>query len=163
MMQPRHDGGGEQCPPAPDCAAAAPDRGFRAIGALLRRELREVECAYVFGSRSRGQAGQLSDLDLGILVRDSLSPQARLDLAAALIEQIERLTDEPVDLVILNDAPPALRHRVIRDGVLLFARDDGARVAFESRAIREFLDFQPVLERYDRALMARALAGRLGT
>ncbi len=159
MLQPRRDAGGEEYPPGPDGAAAAPDRGFRAITALLR-ELREVECAYVFGSRSRGQAGQLSDLDLGILVSELLPLQARLDLAAALIE---RMTDEDVDVVILNDAPPALRHRVIRDGVLLFARDEGARVAFESRAIREFLDFQPVLERYDRALMARARAGRLGT
>jgi len=133
------------------------------MAALLRARPGEIECAYVFGSRSRGQAGPLSDLDLGILVRESLSPQARIEVAAALVEQGERLAREPVDVVILNEAPPALRHRAIRDGVLLYARDDHVRVAFESRAIREFLDFQPVLEHYDRALLARARAGHLGS
>jgi hypothetical protein len=55
-----------------------------------------------------------------------------------------------LDMTILNDAPPALQHRVIRDGRLLFASDEGRRVEFETRVIQEFLDFQPVLERYDR-------------
>jgi uncharacterized protein len=153
----------EEYPPVRDSAAVAADAAFRAIASLLRVQPREVECAYVFGSRSRGEAGPLSDLDLGILVQELLSPQGRLEVAAALIEEIERLTHEPVDIVILNDAPPALRYRAVRDGVLLFARADQVRVAFECRAIREFLDFQPVLERYDRVLLARARAGRLGS
>src|SRR5438876_930973 len=143
---------GEEHRAAGGGALSTPDRACRALAAFLGAGPREVECAYVFGSRSRGQAGPLSDFDLGIVVREALSPQARLELAAALTEQSERLTHERVDVVILNDAPPALRHRAVRDGILLFARDDGARVAFEARAIREFLDFEPVLERYDRAL-----------
>ena len=154
---------GEEHRAAGGGALSTPDRAFRALAAFLDAGPPEVECAYVFGSRSRGQAGPLSDFDLGIVVREALSPQARLELAAALTEQSERLTHERVDVVILNDAPPALRHRAVRDGILLFARDDRARVAFDARAIREFLDFEPVLERYDRALLARARAGRLGT
>jgi hypothetical protein len=49
-------------------------------------------------------------------------------------EDLERRCPR-VDLVILEEAPPALRHRVFRDGILLVERDERHRVAFETRAI----------------------------
>ena len=105
----------------------------------------------------------MSDVDLGILFAESTPAMRRLDLAAAVCEDAERVTNTAVDVVILNDAPPALRHRVIRDGLLLFANDERRRVTFESQSIAEFLDFQPVIDRYDRQLLERAREGRIGT
>src|SRR5439155_16360571 len=71
---------GEEHRAAGGGALSTPDRACRALAAFFGAGPREVECAYVFGSRSRGQAGPLSDLDLGIVVREALSPQARLEL-----------------------------------------------------------------------------------
>jgi len=135
----------------------------RHLAALAGRSASEIDCAYLFGSAARGERGPLSDLDVALLFADSTPGPRRLDLAAAVAEEAERLTKTAVDIVILNDAPPALRHRVIRDGVLLFAHDERRRVAFESRSIAEFLDFQPALAQYDRQLLERAREGRLGT
>ncbi|HEY9420039.1 MAG TPA: nucleotidyltransferase domain-containing protein [Thermoanaerobaculia bacterium] len=134
----------------------------------LAGELREVlardervDCAWLFGSAARGEAGPLSDVDVAVLLSPSVAPQKRLAVAAALWEDLERRCPR-VDLVILEEAPPALRHRVFRDGILLVERDERRRVAFESRAIQEYLDFQHLAEIYDRSLIARAAEGRLG-
>jgi len=133
------------------------------LAALAERSGSDIDCAYLFGSAARGDGGPMSDLDVALLFAESTPAGRRFDLAAAVGEEAERLTKTPVDIVILNDAPPALRHRVIRDGLLLFVNDEQSRVAFESRSIAEFLDFQPVLARYDRQLIERAREGRLGT
>jgi uncharacterized protein len=134
----------------------------------LAAELREVlardervDCAWLFGSVARNEAGPLSDVDVAVLLSPSIAPESRLEIAAALWENLERRCPR-VDLVILEEAPPALRHRVFRDGILLVERDERRRVAFETRAIQEYLDFQHLSEIYDRALLARAAEGRLG-
>jgi len=120
-----------------------------------------VDCAWLFGSVARGDTGPLSDVDVAVLLAAAVPAEARLDVAAALIEELERRCGR-VDLVLLEEASPALRHRVFREGLLLFERDARRRVAFETRAIQEYLDFQPLAEIYDRALIARAAEGRLG-
>ncbi|HEX6899160.1 MAG TPA: nucleotidyltransferase domain-containing protein [Thermoanaerobaculia bacterium] len=134
----------------------------------LAGELREVlakdervDCAWLFGSAARGEAGPLSDVDVAVLLSPSIAPETRLEITAALWEALERRCPR-VDLVILEEAPPALRHRVFRDGILLVERDERRRVAFETRAIQEYLDFQYLSEIYDRALLARAAEGQLG-
>ena len=134
----------------------------------LAGELREVlardervDCAWLFGSTARGESGPLSDVDVALLLSPSVAPQERMDVAAALWEHLERRCPR-VDLVILEEAPPVLRHRVFRDGILLVEHDERRRIAFETRAIQEYLDFQHLAEIYDRALVARAAEGQLG-
>jgi len=132
------------------------------LAAALQRRIEVFDCVYLFGSAASGEAGPLSDLDVALLFAESVPPEARRESVNELAAQVEGPERRRVDLVILNDAPAALKHRVIRDGRPVFVGDEGRRVAFEQRAIREFLDFQPVLETYDRALLARARGGRLG-
>ncbi len=132
------------------------------LATVVGRAGPEIDCAYLFGSFARGESGPLSDIDVGILFSELTPAARRLDLAASVGEDVERLTKSTADVVMLNDAPPAVRHRIIRDGLLLFATDDRRRVAFESRSIDEFLDFQPVLARYDQQLLERAREGRIG-
>ncbi|MBV8199430.1 MAG: nucleotidyltransferase domain-containing protein [Acidobacteria bacterium] len=135
-----------------------------AIAGELREILledRRVDCAWLFGSTARGQAGPLSDVDVAVLLAAAVPAAARLEVAAVLAGELERRCGR-VDLVLLEEASPGLRHRVFREGLLLFERDTRRRVAFEVRAIQEYLDFQPLAEIYDRALIARAAEGRLG-
>ena len=133
------------------------------LSAICARSLSGVQCAYAFGSVARVEEGPLSDLDLAVLFDDEMPAARRLDQAAALTEEVERVAGRRADILILNESPPALRYRVVCDGRLLYARDERRRVAFESQALDEFLDFQPVLARYDRLLLARAREGGLGT
>ena len=62
----------------------------------------------------------------------------------------------PVQVVLLNDAPVDLVHRVLRDGELLLERDRAARIRFEVRARSLYFDLQPMLTEYRRRVLARS-------
>jgi predicted nucleotidyltransferase len=87
-----------------------------------------VVAAALFGSQARGDAGPLSDIDVGVWVDPALTPTERfelvLDLSAAAARALG--TDE-ADLVSLNDAPPLLGHRALREGTRLIDRDPRTR------------------------------------
>jgi predicted nucleotidyltransferase len=110
--------------------------------------------AWLFGSTARGTASARSDLDVAVLLREA--PPATLegllfDLQFALEERLGRRAD----VVVLNEAPVDLVHRVLRDGRLLLERDRSARIRFEVRARNEYFDLLPVLHQYRRALSGR--------
>jgi predicted nucleotidyltransferase len=108
-----------------------------------------IVAAYLFGSRARGDEGETSDVDVGILLARTprTFDEAPLDLAGALEHEL----GIAVDVVVLNDAPSDLVHRVLRDGVLLVERDRSARIRFEVRSRNEYFDLTPVRNEYRRA------------
>jgi len=53
-------------------------------------------------------------------------------------------------VVVLNDAPADLVHRVLRDGVLVLETDRSARIRFEVAKRNEYFDLLPILRRYRR-------------
>jgi uncharacterized protein len=127
----------------------------------LRRVLeRDPRLAYalLFGSAARGSAHAGSDLDVAL----GLAPGVRLDAAALgeLISTLEAATGRTIDLVLLDEAPPALAYRVFRDGQVLFERDHAALVERKVRAILEYLDFKPLEELATRGVLAAAAHGR---
>ncbi|MHB9097560.1 MAG: type VII toxin-antitoxin system MntA family adenylyltransferase antitoxin [Syntrophales bacterium] len=98
---------------------------------------RRVKFAYLFGSRARGRAGSLSDTDIAIYLDGRVKPgRYRLKLMDALTKILKT---NDLDLVVLNQATPLLRHEVIKYGRPL--KDDALRrVPFEADVIREYLD-----------------------
>ena len=121
----------------------------------------EIVALYCFGSYAHGRVGPLSDVDLAVLLDQNIPPGRYFNKRLRLHSLIARIikTDE-VDLVILNSAPLLLVHRVLKGGRLLYEREPAKRIAFEVKAIREYLDFVPVLERCQEATLNRILAGR---
>ncbi|OGD47006.1 hypothetical protein A3K69_01570 [Candidatus Bathyarchaeota archaeon RBG_16_57_9] len=107
--------------------------------------------AYMFGSRSRGLQTLESDTDVAVLL--STLPEDALDLYLDLVDRLSRVVGGPVDLVFLNAAPLLLRHQVIKHGRVLFSRDEAARVQFETRSVKEYMDFRPRSDEYDEALV----------
>jgi hypothetical protein len=105
--------------------------------------------AYLFGSVARGTDTSNSDVDVGVLLRTAPSG-ALNDLRFDLEGDLERALGRRTQIVILNNAPPDLVHRVLRDGRLLLDRDPAARIRFEVRARNEYFDLLPVLNRYRR-------------
>jgi uncharacterized protein len=116
-----------------------------------------VRFAYLFGSVAAGTARPGSDIDLAVSVhpRGTLLDDARLH--DALVGALDR---EDVDLVVLEDAPVWMRHRVV-GGRPVFSRDDVARVRHRAAVEMEFLDFQPYYDEYLAAVHERARAGKL--
>jgi len=121
-----------------------------------------VVLAYLFGSHGRGQAGPLSDVDIAVLLEGHPSDDRCLDLRLEVIGGLMGLLHtNDVDVLILNQAPPALRYAVLRDGVLLFCRDRQVLIQFRVQTLNEYLDFKPILQRHERAILERARKGEL--
>ncbi len=109
----------------------------------------EVVCAYLFGSIARDQQKLNSDVDLGVLF--TREPESTLDgigIGMGLAGKLERVLGRTVDLVVLNNAPVDLIHRVFRDGVLVHNSDKAMRIRFEVRIRNEYFDLLPFLRRY---------------
>jgi predicted nucleotidyltransferase len=122
-----------------------------------------VRLAWLFGSRARGTERRDSDVDVAVLVDDACAdgPGALKDSYFRLIPAMTgAVRSDLIDLVILNHAPPLLRHRVVRDGVLLYACSDAERVRFVHGTLREYLDFEPRLREQTRLLIRRLKEGR---
>lgn len=124
------------------------DRGQ--IQEALAKELQadaRLAAAYLFGSVARGTAGPGSDVDVGLLYR--VPPGAGLlEQPFAREGELSARLGRPVQLVLMNGAPPDLVHRILRDGILLFENDRSARIAFEVRARNEYFDLLPILRQY---------------
>jgi predicted nucleotidyltransferase len=106
-----------------------------------------VAAVYLFGSVAKGTSRPESDVDIGVLYQ---APPARTLMAQPFSEEAElteRLTS-PAQLVVMNQAPVDLVHRILRDGILVLERDRSRRIAFEVRARNEYFDLLPVLREY---------------
>jgi hypothetical protein len=74
----------------------------------------------------------------------------------------EALRSNEVQLVVLNDASPLLRHRALRDGRLVIEREARARVQLEARTIIEYLDTAPLRAVVADGIRRRIAEGRFG-
>jgi predicted nucleotidyltransferase len=122
-----------------------------------------VLAASLIGSQARGTAGPLADVDIAVWHDPGLDSAARLRLRLALTAAASRAlgTDE-IDVVLLNDATPLMRHRAIREGRRLVERDRCARVRLETRALLDYLDTAPLRAELARGQRHRMQEGRFG-
>lgn len=111
-----------------------------------------VSLCYLYGSQVRGTAHALSDVDVGFLLND-MDQKAYRQLWVDLYDAVPQFCpDHEVDLVILNLVGPLLRNKVIREGRLVFERDEKIRVDFECRTLESYFDFRYFADIYDHAL-----------
>lgn len=132
-------------------------------GALERyfASMAEVALAFLFGSQAQGRAWAQSDVDVAVLLAGRPAAGRCFDARLELIGGLSRLLLREVDVLVLNQAPPALRYAVLRDGVLLFCHDRQTLIEFRLRTVNEYLDFKPILLRHERAILEKARKGEL--
>ncbi|MCC7043273.1 MAG: nucleotidyltransferase domain-containing protein [Acidobacteria bacterium] len=126
------------------------------IAEALARDSR-IAYALLFGSVARGDLHAGSDLDIAI----GLMPGARWSAreAGVLVSDLEQASGRTVDLVILDDAPPAVAYRAFRDGVPLLVADRRRMVEQKTRAILDYLDFRPLESIAARGALSAATRG----
>jgi uncharacterized protein YutE (UPF0331/DUF86 family)/predicted nucleotidyltransferase len=119
-----------------------------------------VDAAYLSGSlASRAAFGHLSDVDIAVLLQAEIEKDRFLDYQLYFLSELtRRLEGDAIDVVILNQASLLLQLQVIKYGQILYSRDEKRRVAFETRAVMQYLDFKRMDE-----LQSHALAQRLHT
>jgi predicted nucleotidyltransferase len=98
----------------------------------------------VFGSRVKGRAGPLSDVDVAVLPA-SRSLDERLLLAcdlAALASEAFGVPDDRVDIAFLDDAPLWLLFEALARGVVVYCADRELLASLRLKAVSEYLDFE---------------------
>jgi uncharacterized protein len=114
----------------------------------------QVLFAYLYGSYAVDQAHPFSDLDIGIYV-PRLSRREKLDLEMTLALEIDKkLKQGPAsDVRIINSLPLAVAGKVITEGLLIYCRDDEARIDYETILRSAYFDFLPFIHSYQRTYL----------
>ncbi|OGW41491.1 MAG: hypothetical protein A2Y97_08655 [Nitrospirae bacterium RBG_13_39_12] len=116
----------------------------------------EVSALYIFGGYAKGRKTGESDIDVGILVDESRLKRRNFEFfKKKYYAASPTFSMRPVDIVILNTAPPFLKHQVLKTGKILFDRNRRLRVRFTERAITEYLDFKPIEDIFLKAVAKR--------
>ncbi len=129
---------------------------------LIERRLEaidEILFAYLFGSRAGGRPRPDSDWDVAVFLRDGMTKRQRFDVRVRLAAELEELGK--VDVVVLNDAPPLLAHRVLT-GRRVLVRDKIALVRFFIKTMTLAEDRRYWGEIHLQARRQRLAEGRFG-
>ncbi|MCE8423052.1 MAG: nucleotidyltransferase domain-containing protein [Candidatus Methanoperedens sp.] len=114
-----------------------------------------VILAYLFGSTARGNAGRLSDVDIGVMLDEKLSKKDSFDLEMKLISEIAILIKKnKIDLVVLNEAPLLLSYNIIKSGIILKS-DETERVKFETKILSKYMDEKYYIQRHTQETLER--------
>lgn len=113
---------------------------------LIKKD--EVIFAYIHGSF---ESIYFRDVDVAVYV-DECRTEDFLEYELKLSVEMEKEIGLPVDVRVLNSAPPGFRYRAIM-GELLVDGDEDIRFEFIERTLMEYLDFKPVEERIIREIL----------
>jgi uncharacterized protein len=123
--------------------------------ALLVSELRErlptvledepVQLGYLYGSSVTGQTTPFSDVDIALILGDPVDPLERLRLILRVqLALADRCGIDHADVRVIDEAPLVFRGRVVSEGVLVYARDEGERIRFETATRMRYFDYLPI-------------------
>lgn len=115
------------------------------VAEILRR--RGARFGFVFGSRSRGEARDASDLDVAAWWPDDAPNPWEVVMPGG------------VDLVVLNEAPLELAGRIALEGRVLFDDDPPACVHWTATTRKVWLDERPRFEAAHRLFLSSAARG----
>ena len=91
--------------------------------------------ASIYGSFARGEA--VRDLDVALYTTEDKDFLFAIEVAALL----RRDTGCEVEVTVMNHAPVALQFAILRDGLLLFSKDEALRTTLIERVSRQYREY----------------------
>lgn len=114
---------------------------------------KDILCVYLFGSTSAGKENRFSDVDIAVLFAPDVPAKEYSSKSLLLINDLSRLLDKNVDVVVLNKATCFLKFQILQKGSRIYENPKRTRHDFETRAIMEYFDFLPIRKRLETALI----------
>ncbi len=118
---------------------------------------KRIAAVFLFGSFGTEFENSFSDIDIGIIfmpdIQVGLEDELDLDARLSLF-----LKTDQIDLVNLNKAPIQLRFNAIKDGDLIYERDNTVTSDFIENTYRYYLDYSYHLKKLKRE-RAKVLKG----
>jgi predicted nucleotidyltransferase len=103
----------------------------------------DVLAVILFGSQARGDAGPASDIDVCVVL-EADGPSA----IEASCKRLDYLAGRDLDVKIFQQLPLYIRSRVLKEGRVLFVRDEDRLYDLAFRTVRAFEDFRPYYKQY---------------
>jgi uncharacterized protein len=122
------------------------------------RKRPEVVAVYLFGSRARGRATEISDVDLAIL----LDPEVAVDsskLKSELLIGLSRILRKEIHLVILNLAGEMLTAQVFQYGRCLYNADPHTLSRFRTTQFSRIADFTYLRKIMEKGFTRKIMEG----
>lgn len=104
---------------------------------------KEILAVFLFGSAAREEGTEGSDIDICLIMNKGL-------YAADVLFQkrLNYLQKFDLDIQIFQQLPLYIRMRIIKEGKLLFCRDEDSMYEIAFKVIREFGDFESIYRDY---------------
>jgi predicted nucleotidyltransferase len=123
----------------------------------------EAIAGYIFGSYSSGKVRPKSDIDIAVLLSDTVDGKDYGQIKLSIINDlIELLPFDRIDVVVLNVVSPLLSHEIIKKGMLLFSKDEAKRINYTANATIHYLDTIYLRRVQDRILHEKIRSGSFG-
>ena len=123
---------------------------------------REVAAVLLYGSQADSKATPLSDVDLAVLVDESLSQSQRVKMQLTYINQVEKILEEDLsaDVKILNDNHSLFYlAKVINTGKPLVINQPDMYRLFIENVSRLYPDYYYMLNHYQQRVLDRLEEG----
>jgi predicted nucleotidyltransferase len=117
----------------------------------MAKQDQEVLAVIIFGSAARDEQAPVSDVDICLVMTPK--PFRRNTLSH---KRLEYMKDNSLDIRIFQQLPLYIRVRVLREGRILFVRDENQLYELAFRTAQAFEDFKHIYYGY---LKEVALAG----
>jgi len=124
------------------------------IERLLSRARQDsrILAVILFGSVARGEETARSDIDVCLVLSANRYTPAELSRI-----KLEYLAECDLDVQVFQQIPLYVRHRVLKDGQVVFSRDDDALYELAFRTARAFERFKTIYRTYlDEVARARS-------
>ena len=124
----------------------------RQLAKILKKQ--KVVFAYLFGSQAKDEAGPLSDIDLAVYLDEKVPRREYFDIKLELIgEFMDLFKSNDIDVVILNEAPPLLSHRILKEGKVIYSQDEKKRIFYETKAFMRYFDWDYFEEKFTQRIL----------
>jgi predicted nucleotidyltransferase len=128
----------------------------------MKKEFKEkfkrlgIAIIYLFGSKVTGGSSRLSDIDIGVVFKNSsfISESRKLynDLFVLFSELYPK---SKIDIVFLQEVPFTLQYSAVKNSKILFEEDPIFTADYEYGVMNQYLDFRPFLDFFDQVGMER--------
>ena len=130
---------------------------YKQIVHQLQETLRgEENIAFAYLHGSFVEKRNFADLDIAVFLHKV--PESNIVFyELALEHSLGKIFPYPVEVRILNNAPPSFCYLVLKKGIILVDNNEDARVDFAVQTYRRYFDFLPFRRRY----LKEALSGEI--
>ncbi|MFA6223096.1 MAG: nucleotidyltransferase domain-containing protein [Desulfomonilaceae bacterium] len=115
-----------------------------------------ILAVYLFGSAATGKADAASDLDIGVLPKNSSLHAKKLDI----LTDLASVGFCEVDLVFLDVKDIVIRFEIVKHNKVIYRTNDFDSGEYYSKVLRMYFDFLPYLKVQREAFKRRILDGQ---